>query len=351
MKKLFSSKSGFSLIEIIVAFAIFAVMAAMVSSIMSIALYQRNENLKFADGVEAQKEQYARIEKDTKYVSGSDGGTLSFKVGSGDTLPYCIKTVPGTDNSINYFIGDADYNKKGQKLPSSNPDAVGDPTKDSNSLVNQLDSYIYGSPYFESIRVDKFYAASDAEVAKAESDLGIDISDDMTLYILHVTPNDSPRAVLQKDLIVWRNFSIRMPKDYEIYDCGYIQTSLGGYTKKFDAAQNKYEMTRVSRNSVNVSIPSKYIQKYLNNEYSSADEIYHFAVGNGIEKYYFILNTKDKSLTNTSFGDEWYDDDGTGMPYYRAVKKRDKDGNVITGSDGKPETYANIYAAKDEPTT
>jgi len=348
MKKLFSSKSGFSLIEIVVAFAVFAVMAAMVSSIMSLALYQRNENLKFADDVEAQKDDYARIEKDLNYGGSSDGKiSLNFGDSKEYELDYSSKSMPSGDIGINYFVGNANYKKNKPSTPSGDPDD-GTPT-DSNTLISQLDSYIYGSPYFESIRMDRFSPASAAEIAKAQSD-GVVIPAGMTLYIMHITPNDDQRALINRDLIVWRNFSVRMPDNIGIYDCGYIQKSLGEYTKKFVASQNLYEITKVTNYSVNISIPTTYMEKYFNNGYAgkSNDEIYHFSVGKGIEQYYFILNTTNTTLTNKSFGDKAdYDDGEGGMPYYRPIEKKDKDGNVIMGSDGKAVTHPNIYAAKD----
>ncbi len=359
MKKLFSSKSGFSLIEIIVAFAIFAVMAAMVSSIMSLALYQRNENLKFADDVEAQKNEYARIEKDLNYDnSDGSGGKIVLNFGEAKTyeLDYSIKSVPGEADGIKYFVGNADYKKHTPSTPGGDgdDDKKDDDDSDNNSLVSQIDSYIYGSPNFEWIRVDDFHAADASEIAAAEGD-GVEIPTGMTLYIMNVRPNDNKKALFNRDLIVWRNFSIRMPEDTKIYDYGYIQKTFGTYTKTFVSPQNLYEIVKTGDASVNITIPQSEIEKYYNGGYNSVtdnDKIYHF--NKGIEQYYFVLETSKTTFTNKSFGDKYNEDDEdeSNLAYYRAnIVKKDNEGKVETDEDGNPKKFSNIYAAKDKPET
>ncbi len=337
MKKLFSSKSGFSLVEIIVAFAVFAVMAAMVSSIMSLALHQRSENLKFADNVEAQKNEYARIEKDLTYSSAD--GEIVLKLSDKECkLEYSDKSVPGVSNGINYFVGNADYKKKGvTAAPSNDEDDEG---VGSYSLVSQLDSYIYGSPYFEWIRVEKFAPADATEIAAVEKK-GVDIPDGKTMFVLTVTPYEGvcaksilPKAKTNRDLIVWRNFSIRMPGDLKIIKCGHMETT-----------KEKYEITKVSDSSVNFSIPQAERSLYYNGFYKDKDNYEIYSFDQGTESYYLILDISNSDaaalgLSAKSFGDVYNEeaDDNPEFATYRVVVKKDK--------DGKEVRYNNIYAAK-----
>ncbi len=362
MKKLFSRKSGFTLVEIIVAFAVFAIMAAMVSSIMALALHQRSENMKFADEVEEQKDMYARFEKDLDYGDSTASGSISLKFVDRSTatpttstyaIDYIDKSVievEGAYNSkegINYFVGNADYEKTSNPAPGKGDSPVG-----SNSLVDLVDSYIYGSPNFESIRVSEFKALSASEAAAT----GVKVPDDMTMYVLEIDPIDSADALVNEDLIVWRGLYVRMPEDVEIYDCGYIYGS--SYTKKSrwlssnDKALptgatswsingtpvgggnfNNYEIVKSSDSTVYISLPQSVIFKKYSNIYGG----YHFKLNNGgSSKYYLILDTKKTTFDENSFGTNGKTEDGNVV--YTAYEEKDKDGNTVK--------HVNVYGAK-----
>ena len=56
MKRIFSKRSGFTLVEIIVAFAIFAIMMSMIMQILQLSVSQRRANNEFAKDTATQKE-------------------------------------------------------------------------------------------------------------------------------------------------------------------------------------------------------------------------------------------------------------------------------------------------------
>ncbi len=355
MKKLFSSKSGFSLIEIIIAFAIFAIMAAMVSSIMSLALYQRSANMEFADDVEAQKDQYAKIEKDLKY--GTKSGTMTLNFGAKSySLDYSDKTVVEVEGAstgkegINYFVGNADYKKKAGSTPGSK-----DTPKDSNSLIDQIDSYIYGSPDFDWIRVDDFRPADASEISKAEDAIGYSIPAGKTVYILHITPKDNEKVTILRDLLMWRSFYVRMPNDINIYDYGYIYgdasatfTKDTNPSKVGDVSGYNYEISKSSKTTIHISIPKSKMDAYYNGKLVGEDKrnLYHFSLGNsGSNKYFLVLDTTDTTLNEKSFGDNWTtkdeDNNEDGRIHYKAyVEKKEEDGVE------KEIVHVNVYAGK-----
>ncbi len=357
MKKLFSSKSGFSLVEIIVAFAVFAVMAAMVSSIMSMALHQRNVNMQFADDIEEQKNQYAKIEKDLKYDSTAEGDTLTFNfVGLEPfSLVYSDKTVvvgasTGREG-INYFVGNVDYNKKRIIAAPSN-----DEDDESYNLVDRLDSYIYGSPDFEYISVKRFSPATSEEISRLETDAGITFdSSKQTMYILEVNANDSAKALGLRDLIVWRSFYIRMPGDCNIADYGYKKSGgTDGYTftkslsweekeKNIHLTGSNYQIVKSSKSSVNISIPMTARNRYYAGKYNDKENeaLYHFTTDNSCsDTYFLILDTTDTTMNEKSFGDN-FETDKNGYIVYKAYKET---------KNGKEITHVNVYGGKPKST-
>lgn len=126
MKRLFSKRSGFTLVEIIIAFAIFAIMASMILQMLNLAVNQRRSNKDFEDELARQEELLAQGNKNTGYDSGKAGEddkiSLTFKDKDGKDLVdfdmnYQMKPAdPSNTNAadgINYFVGDFNYGADG----------------------------------------------------------------------------------------------------------------------------------------------------------------------------------------------------------------------------------------------
>lgn len=126
MKRLFSKRSGFTLVEIIIAFAIFAIMSSMILQMLNLAVNQRRSNKDFEDELARQEELLAQGGKNTTYDSGKAGTddkiSLTFKDKDGKDavdfdMNYQMKPADpsNTDaaDGINYFVGDFNYGADG----------------------------------------------------------------------------------------------------------------------------------------------------------------------------------------------------------------------------------------------
>ena len=126
MKRLFSKRSGFTLVEIIIAFAIFAIMSAMILQMLNLAVNQRRSNKDFQDELARQEELLATGDKNTSYETGKAGEddkiSLIFKDKDGnDTIGFDMNyqmkpadsSASDVADGINYFVGDFNYGTDG----------------------------------------------------------------------------------------------------------------------------------------------------------------------------------------------------------------------------------------------
>lgn len=118
MKRLFSKRSGFTLVEIIIAFAIFAIMASMIVQVMNLMVRRKVRNKQFEDSLSTQEQQFIARPKDMSYTATEADGqlTLLFKDKTGSDLTvepidYQLKNWDADNykNGINYFTGDYEY--------------------------------------------------------------------------------------------------------------------------------------------------------------------------------------------------------------------------------------------------
>ena len=153
MKKLFSKRSGFTLVEVIVAFAIFAIMAAMVMQIIRLAIAQRASNNEFEAELNKDEERYVKSEMDTTYTDSNKSGDLMFDFSgtSGPTLSVGYELKGSTSVAgVNYVVGDVDYDASGTKEPGS-IDAGSSSNSGSQSARN--DTRITGTRGIDSIYI------------------------------------------------------------------------------------------------------------------------------------------------------------------------------------------------------
>ncbi len=116
LKRFYSKRSGFTLVEIIVAFAVFAIMASMIGQILDLAIRMRNSNNLYAQELARQERLLTVIEKDRANYNESDATgiySLNFIDGPTVNLGYQVKaTDPAAQNQaegINYFLSPIDY--------------------------------------------------------------------------------------------------------------------------------------------------------------------------------------------------------------------------------------------------
>lgn len=187
MKKLFSKRSGFTLVEIIIAFAIFAIMASMICQILNLMVRRKMQNKQFEDKLSAQEQTFIAKTKNMEYTADTPDGqiVLQFKDNGGgdvavDPIDYQLKNWDDDNpkNSINYFAGDYDYvldeggveHTDGDDPDSEDPDAI---TVGGSSQMSRFDTRITGTKGINSVQVN------------------VSHTPDTTEYTLIVTVNDS----------------------------------------------------------------------------------------------------------------------------------------------------------------
>lgn len=175
LRKIISKKSGFTIAEIIVAFAIFVVMAGMVGQILQLTTNVRKQNNDYSRYLAAQEEQLAKVTKDQlEYdkTAGVAGGVIDieFEDGSKINMPYQtrgagsavdINDLVGTNAALNSF----DNSEEGLNLFLANvnysPDAKSTGDKgtgssagaSSDSQIARMNTRIAGTRGFDFIRV------------------------------------------------------------------------------------------------------------------------------------------------------------------------------------------------------
>ena len=168
MKRLFSKKSGFTLVEIVIAFAIFAIMAAMICGILETTINRRTQNKELEDDVKTQAQDLVAMDHAREYDSTKDEDgkiVLEFKDKDGKKMPmelsYQLKASNGDSDraGVNYFVGNIEYdgvNGEVEYIPGADPaDPDADPSEvGGSSIMERFDTRITGTKGISSIKLE-----------------------------------------------------------------------------------------------------------------------------------------------------------------------------------------------------
>ncbi len=342
MGKIISKRSGFTLVEIVVAFAVFAIMAAMLVSLTGLAVRQRQANNNLSRELSNQQAYLAEHERETTYNAADNGGKFEFDFGGGlnASLDYSVVHASDDETSeggIRYFVANADHDSK----PVGGGDGDGE-GGGSLVLAEKVDSRIYGSSNFEYIRVQNVNKVTDPSVLSA---LGVPA--DSSMYTLDVYAVDNDAAVRKEDTRLARNYKMRFESD--VLDCGYVgnstnyisyqNASFGSDGKVSGGGSNQFEILPCSGDTVRVSIPHGIISKYF--ESGSINDSNCFP---GVESKFYVVLKGNVALTESSFGSNVTLNE-FGQHVYYPVKAKvtttDKDGNDHT----EDVNFINVYGA------
>lgn len=209
MKRLLSKRSGFTLVEIIIAFAIFAIMASMIVQVLNLMVKRKVRNKQFEDNLSIQEEQFIARTKDMNYTATDPDGQLVFQFKdidgsdlSVDPIDYQLKNWDPDNprNLVNYFAGDYEYELAaegtehiGEEDPDSeDPDAA---TIGGSTQMSRFDTRITGTKGIKEIKV-KVAPTSEANVVSVTvwiEDSGVEdlIKDhaQVTLFFAENKPN------------------------------------------------------------------------------------------------------------------------------------------------------------------
>lgn len=177
MKKLFSKKSGFTLVEIIIAFAVFSIMAAMIAQVLNLTINRQTDNRKYEESLQDQKENLIAKGKDKTYDNDKNkDGTLklNFTDKDGKTMPmeldYQLRSADGTVGEVdglNYFVGKLSYdgqNGEVKYIPGENNSNETDLSNlGGSSQMSRFDTRITGTKGINSVKVSYTYDSGNDE--------------------------------------------------------------------------------------------------------------------------------------------------------------------------------------------
>lgn len=168
MKRLLSKRSGFTLAEIIIAFAIFAIMASMIVQVMNLMVKQKMRNKQFEDKLATQEQAFIARAKDMSYnEAGEVDGQIELKFKDKDNNDLSVDPIDfqlknwdpeNYKDGINYFVGNYDYDVdysgseySGEGDPNgdgTNPEDIGGST-----VMSRFDTRITGTKGIRSVKV------------------------------------------------------------------------------------------------------------------------------------------------------------------------------------------------------
>lgn len=184
MKRIFSKKSGFTLVEIIIAFAVFAIMALMLVQVLNLSINQKNANQRFEKGMQEQEEVFIAKGKKWEVESTDDGskplnGDIKFNfidqndvdISADYSYQYQLKSAygdPGELGGLHYFVADGvNYDEDldvtwtedgGDDSDPENPDDIGGGTQ-----ASRFDTRITGTKGISSVTIDYSYDSANDE--------------------------------------------------------------------------------------------------------------------------------------------------------------------------------------------
>ncbi len=368
MKRIFSKKSGFTLIEIVVAFAIFAIMSTMILSMIRLTVDAQKTNNEFAASLEDQTGYlaYHYIDDAEKYdpdATSPDGAfQLNFYNSAGQSvsnisMDYATRSSvmfdeEGNANTnmgegINYFVGNVDY-ADANNIQNGGGGGTGDVIPGlGNSQAARYDTRISGSRNIQDITVYSVenkttpedaaeghsrYVIQCAATALAKNGATGTVPAEDVPYLqyrfrfCHSTPKDVDVAAADG-----KTYTYKMYDDAKIVDCGYVKgDDYYPYTTSYstDVIGNIYSVTPTSNSVVRIGIPyDKKDQDPYTKGFQSSKFVNFYVVFDG-----------DPGITINSFGQN-ATDSGTAKEF-TAFPIYDENGNAVPG-----EFNLNIYGA------
>lgn len=326
LKRIYSKRSGFTLVEILVAFAIFTIMMSMIMQILQLSLSARQRNNEISR---------ERIEQEEKLIAGKDltydgsagdTGTVSLKFdGKNYEMGYQVKgTVDGDpEYGLNYFVANVDYN--------ASP-AAADVKKNKASSGSQMSKY--------DTRITGTADIGDIDL-KVENNGGGRYT--FTLKANSANVNSEMQKYTQIRLYFFND--TRIYSDVYEYVDGYVETSSG--PRREDIKTYKKCSIPSFASEVGLLSGTKITGKISKD--TTNDEILLQGLGNsvrisyyngssfdGTEIKFYVQFAEDPGLTSASFGDN-----GTSNGSFVTYKKYE-----MSGESGDEVIESNIYGAK-----
>lgn len=376
MKKILSKRSGFTLVEIVVAFAVFAIMAAMILQVLNLVMYEKQNNNKYAQELQTQQLLIYKNGRTDEYqeVDGVTNPQLSFAFQneSGDdqgvfNINYQAKYAHGTDEEGNdrtyddglaYYVGPGSSGSGGgSPLPGEGMN-VGN--ANAGAQLERMDTRITGTAGFSEINVyrvikDESYTGPGVRYFFEVSANGSNMTNEMVpyaqykMYFYMKDQYDEVKSNVTYTDSLGNSFQRKVPKEAKIIDGGYVNDTklewndstcipfsdylnTGGY--------NHYAVKIMNSNCIRIGSP------YISGNSDGADlggskRGIRFK-SSSFSRFYVVFE-EDPQLTTESFGADIKNQGNVTVTdskvSYSPVPILNDDGTV---SD---KSYVNIYGA------
>ncbi len=271
MKKRIFKKSGFTLVEIVVAFAVFAVMAAMIVQILNLAINRRQRNMDYSKSLQQQEQTLIAKGKDLNFDSahGTDG-TLDLKFnGLTDTMHinYQLKNANGEaggTDGVNYIVGELDYNgPEGgiETTTSGGTNSGGNGGIGTGAVTNRFDTRITGTKGISGLSIDVENDASDPSKYKLKVNIdgsgGVDPDDVPHSQVSIFFGAPQANAELAKVVEI---SNVVVPTGARVQKCGENGVNIHSSSTGFSSSTTMEFVVKLDR-----SIPGFSAQSFGNN--------------------------------------------------------------------------------------
>ncbi len=370
MKKLFSKRSGFTLVEIVVAFAVFAIMAAMILQILNVVLYEKKSNAAFAEELQQQELLIYKNGRTDAYeeVEGVDNPELAFNFDGKGTykINYQTKFAHGKDEDGNdvtydeglaYYVGPGSNGSGDGTLPG---EGINGGDASAGAQMSRMDTRITGTSGFSEINVykvvkDTTYSGSGVRYFFEVSANGSQMDNEMVpyaqykMYFFMKDKYDDVKSNVTYTDSLGNSFQRMVPKEAKIIDGGYVNDTKLEWNDStcipFDnylnsGGYNPYAIKIMNDNCIRIGSP------YVKDNSDGA------VVGGGLRGVrfkssaftrFYVVFEEDPKLTRESFGANIKDQGNVTVTdskvSYSPVPILNDDGTV---SD---KSYVNIYGA------
>ncbi len=191
LKRFYSKRSGFTLVEIIVAFAVFAIMASMIVQILNLSVTARVQNTKYQQELNEQEKRLTQIEKKKDDYDGADG-KIAVTLSDGTTVEINYDRLSAMEDAefdaegLSYFVSPVDYASSGEGLPVGGSDGSGG--NGSGSQASRMDTRITGTGGIADVTMLHVYK----DDYKYKKDDPMAIPDGHTRYIIVCAASSGP---------------------------------------------------------------------------------------------------------------------------------------------------------------
>lgn len=170
LKRFYSKRSGFTLVEIIVAFAVFAVMAAMIVQMLDLTAKMRLSNNAYQRELAEQECLLTLInKKQSDFDTKAGDFTFNFTDGTSVVLPYAMLSAKADaefiEEGLNYFVAPVNYQSDGVIPPTST--GGNDGATNTGSQASRMDTRITGTGGIKEVEV--LYVIKDTNTYPADS--------------------------------------------------------------------------------------------------------------------------------------------------------------------------------------